>query len=127
MLHRFQHHYTRDEARELLPQIQTWLAQLNNIHKRVTHSDRQITQILTGGNDPGGSLVNNLIKDLCELKKLLAEFHRREIQIKDLARGLIDFPAIVGGREVFLCWEQGEDDIEYWHDLDTGYAGREKL
>ena len=50
-----------------------------------------------------------------------------ESQIKDLERGLIDFPAIVAGREVFLCWEQDEDDIEYWHDLDTGYAGREKL
>ena len=40
---------------------------------------------------------------------------------------LIDFPAIIGGREVFLCWEQDEDDIEFWHDIDAGYAGRERL
>ncbi|MBI3881959.1 MAG: DUF2203 family protein, partial [Verrucomicrobia bacterium] len=52
---------------------------------------------------------------------------RREIQIKDLERGLVDFPAILGGREVFLCWESGEDDIEFCHDLATGYAGRERL
>jgi len=40
---------------------------------------------------------------------------------------LIDFPAIIGGNEVFLCWEQDEEDIEFWHDLESGYAGRERL
>ena len=52
---------------------------------------------------------------------------KREIQIKDFDRGLIDFPAILAGREVFLCWEQDEEDIEFWHDLNSGYAGRERL
>ena len=50
-----------------------------------------------------------------------------QFQIKDLQRGLIDFPAIIGGREVFFCREQDEDDIEYWHDIDAGFEGREKL
>ena len=54
-------------------------------------------------------------------------FSAGEIFIKDLERGLMDFPAIIGGREVFLCWEQDEDDIEFWHDLDTGFSGRERL
>ena len=49
------------------------------------------------------------------------------LQLKDLERGLIDFPAIIGGKEVFLCWEKDENDIEFWHDLETGYAGRERL
>ena len=61
------------------------------------------------------------------MQEILAEFQQRQIQIKDIERGLIDFPAIIGGREVFLCWEQDEEDIEFWHDLDTGYAGREHL
>ena len=39
----------------------------------------------------------------------------------------MDFPAIVAGREVFLCWETDEDTVEHWHDLDTGFAGRERL
>jgi hypothetical protein len=58
---------------------------------------------------------------------LFHQFTSRDIQLKDLDRGLLDFPAIIGNKEVFLCWEQGEDDIEFWHDLDTGYAGREHL
>ena len=66
-------------------------------------------------------------KTLCEIKPILREFQSREIQIKDLDRGLIDFPAILGGKEVYLCWEKDEDDIEFWHDLDAGYAGRERI
>ncbi|HEY5911947.1 MAG TPA: DUF2203 family protein, partial [Verrucomicrobiae bacterium] len=67
------------------------------------------------------------VRVMAGLKTVLLEFHRREIQVKDLDRGLIDFPALLGGKEVFLCWETGEEDIEYWHDLETGYAGRERL
>jgi len=47
--------------------------------------------------------------------------------VKDLDRGLVDFPSLKGDKEVFLCWEQDEDDIQFWHDLDSGYAGRERL
>ena len=75
----------------------------------------------------GGESVNSLVRTLVDLREVLCEFHKRDIQIKDLNRGLIDFPAIIAGREVFLCWEDGEEDIEFWHDLDAGYAGREPL
>jgi len=124
---RFKKHYTLEEARALLPQIRQWLAELNNARQRVTRHDERVADELAAGTDLGGDAVNDWLRCLARLQKLLLQFHRREIQIKDLQRGLIDFPAILGGREVFLCWEQDEDDIEYWHDLDTGYAGREKL
>ena len=51
----------------------------------------------------------------------------RKAQVAAVDRGLVDFPAVIAGREVFLCWEEGEDDIEFWHDLDTGYAARARL
>ncbi len=75
----------------------------------------------------GGSSVNSQIKLLAEFQNVAREFSRREIQIKDPERGLIDFPAIIAGREVFLSWESDEDSIEFWHDLETGYGGRERL
>jgi hypothetical protein len=75
----------------------------------------------------GGGSVNAWVRILADLESVLVEFQRREIQVKDLDRGLLDFPAIVGGKEVFLCWEQDEEDVEFWHDLDAGYAGRERL
>jgi hypothetical protein len=127
MGHRFRQHYTRDEARALLPQIQTWLRQLKQFREKLAECDKRIAQLAKSGQDLGGESVNHFIQHLAGLKTVLHEFQRREIQIKDLDRGLIDFPAIIGGREVFLCWEEDEEDIEYWHDLDTGYAGREPL
>src|SRR5688572_28183647 len=127
MPHRFQKHYTIEQARALLPQIREWLAEIHQLRRRLKQLDERITQILTGGVDAGGESVNAQIKLLADLQRVFQEFEQRQIQIKEIERGLIDFPAIIGGKEVFLCWEQDEDDIEFWHDLDTGYAGREKL
>jgi hypothetical protein len=79
------------------------------------------------GHDLGGDQVEGEIKNLNRLLQILNEFKSREILIKDLSRGLVDFPSMMGGREVFLCWEKGQQDIIYWHDLDAGYAGRHSI
>lgn len=127
MGYQFKKHYSVEEARELIPQLRVWLGDLNRHRQRVAKLDDRLGQLLAGGSDAGGELVNDWIKSLAGIQKLLALFRKLDIQIKDLERGLVDFPAIVAGKEVFLCWEQDEDDIEFWHDLDTGYAGRERL
>ncbi len=123
----FRKHYTRDEARALLPQIRVWLRQLNEQRSLSEKLDQRLGQLVHAGHDTGGDTVNRLIKALAVMRDVLQEFQQREIQIKDLERGLLDFPALMGGREVFLCWEQDEEDIEFWHDLEAGYAGRERL
>jgi hypothetical protein len=123
----FTKHYTRDEARALLPQIREWLAQLNRFRSDVDRYDKRMSGLNAEGRDTGGETVNNWIRALAGMQQILAEFQQRQIFIKDLSRGLIDFPALIGGKEVFLCWESDEDDIEFWHDLETGYGGREKL
>jgi len=127
MTHRYRKHYSRDEARALLPKIREWLEQLQQLRQKLTVQDQRIGQLLKTGKEMGGEMVNNWIRLLAETKGVLEQFRQREIQVKDLDRGLIDFPAIIGGREVFLCWEQEEDDIEFWHEIDAGYAGRERL
>lgn len=124
---RFKHHYTLAEARALLPQVREWLKQLHQLHARTQEYDSRIDSMISAGNDIGGDRVNRYIETLAALREILQEFQSREIQLKDITRGLIDFPALRDGREIFLCWEQDEDDIEHWHDLESGYAGREKL
>jgi len=79
------------------------------------------------GADVGGETVNRLVGAIAQFQRILRQFRDRQIQIKDLDRGLVDFPSLREGREVFLCWEKEEDDIEFWHDLESGYAGRERL
>ncbi len=123
----FQKHYSLEEARALLPQVREWLTELNQLRRRLKLTDDRVGQMIAGGADAGGPSINAQVKLLADFQNVAQEFARREIQIKDIERGLIDFPAIIGGKEVFLCWEQDEDDIEFWHDLETGYAGRERL
>lgn len=124
---RFEKHYTREEARALLPEIRRWLARLNQLRKDVEKFERRLGQMAAQSADIGGETVNHWIRTLADMQQILVEFQRRQIFIKDLDRGLIDFPAIIGGREVFLCWEADEEDIEFWHDLESGFAGRERL
>ena len=100
---------------------------LNRLRKDLERYDKRLSGLAEQGNDIGGETVNNWIRALADMQEVLAEFQRRRIIIKDLERGLIDFPAIMGGKEVFLCWEQDEEEIEFWHDLDTGFSGRERL
>jgi hypothetical protein len=127
MAFHFNKHYTREEAQSLLPQIRTWLRRLALLHQRLARQDQRIESLLAKGDDVGGESVNEWVRMLADARQLQGEFESREIQVKDLDRGLIDFPAIMGGKEVFLCWEQDEETIEHWHDLDSGYAGREPL
>jgi hypothetical protein len=127
MTYQFRKHYTREEARALLPQIREWIKQLQRLREEVTQQDNRIGQLLKGGTDLGGEMINQWVRMLAQTKSVLEEFGSREIQVKDLERGLIDFPALIGGREVFLCWEQDEEDIEFWHEIEAGYAGRERL
>ena len=124
---RFHKHYTREEARQLLPQIANWLIQLADLRDRSARFDRRLETLLEGGADVGGETVNGWLRVTVSYRDTLREFEQRQLQLKDLDRGLVDFPAILRGREVFLCWEQGEEDIEYWHELDGGFAGREPL
>src|SRR2546425_4051031 len=103
MTHRFKKHYTREEARALLPSVRKWIQQLHDLRDWLRQRDAEIEKALDEGRDLGGEQVNAWIKRLCQLQRLLREFESHEIQLKDLDRGLIDFPAIIGGREVFLC------------------------
>jgi hypothetical protein len=127
MSRRFTRHYSREEAKALLPEVQKWLGELVDTRDRLGRFDKRLKALMAGGADVGGEAVGGYLSNFVRFRELLAEFRNREIQLKDLDRGLVDFPSIYQGREVFLCWEQGEDDIEHWHELDGGFTGREPL
>jgi len=127
MPHQFKKHYTHEEATALLPQLRAWLDRLAELRRTLEKYDQRINNLMNDGSDAGGDAVNNWIRAVAATQEVLNEFQSREIFIKDIDRGLLDFPAIIGGREVFLCWEKDEENIEHWHDLESGYAGRERI
>jgi hypothetical protein len=127
MDYRYKKHYTLAEARALLPEVRRWLERLVQGRADLQDCEKRLQKVIAPGCDSGGKTVNAWVKALANIQQFLLQFYQREIQIKDLDRGLIDFPAIIDGKEVFLCWEKAEADIEFWHGLDDGYAGRERL
>jgi hypothetical protein len=127
MAYRYSRHYTLEDARALLPQIREWLDELVKLRDQTAEYDAQIAALLSSGNDLGSPVISAWLKTVLCLRDLLRQFQSRQIQLKDIDRGLIDFPSVIGGKEVFLCWEKDEEDIEFWHELDAGYAGREHL
>lgn len=86
-----------------------------------------------GGN--GGDLTPREVRDadagverhLDAVGECVAALDRRGVQVKDVATGLVDFPARHGGRDVLLCWRVGEQEVAYWHGADEGFAGRKPL
>lgn len=127
MNYRYTKHYTLAEARALLPQVRQWLKALQAAGQELQKADQRLHQMRRWGEDLGGAQVGEWVRWNVACLELLVEFQRRQIQLKDLERGLVDFPSLRGDREVFLCWEMDEEDIQFWHDLDAGYAGREAL
>ena len=98
MAYHFKTHYTLAQARGLLPQLRAWLDQLAVSRARLQSQEAEITKMMAPGCDVGGMTVNQFITALLDLRQLLIEFERRDIQIKDVDRGLVDFPAVIDGR-----------------------------
>lgn len=111
----------------MLPQVREWLDELSRLRQDFESKDRRIADLTSRGTDVGGQLAGSWVARLVEMKTVLEEFARHQIELKDPERGLVDFPAVRDGREVFLCWETAESDIAHWHELDAGYAGRKRL
>jgi hypothetical protein len=76
-----------------------------------------------GGSYPGRDVAAALV----ELSRAVGELEAMDIVLRDLDRGLIDFPAIRDGHEIYLCWLLDEDEIGFWHEPDAGFAGRQPL
>jgi len=66
-------------------------------------------------------------RSLQEVRDTLAELEEIGVQVKDLDKGLLDFPSVMDGQEVLLCWKLGESEIGFWHTADEGFAGRKPL
>jgi hypothetical protein len=120
-------HYTLEEANGALGWVQDALTALRTAREGL--SDEEAREALAeagpqnGGGDPGRVVSEAFL----QLRDALARLQEAEIVLRDLDRGLIDFPALRDDREVYLCWLEGEDEIGYWHDLEAGFAGREPL
>jgi hypothetical protein len=120
-------HFTREEANALLPQLTTLLSQLRDSKDELTDTEAHEALSEAAPTNGGGEQGRQVGVAFLEVRRLLDALEQSGIVLRDIDRGLVDFPALLDGREVYLCWELGEDEVAYWHDLEGGYGGREPL
>lgn len=119
--------FTIAEARELLPEIKRLIEQIDrcrSIMTQLTPEAKRASEATGGGGSRFGA---QYARALTSLMISVQEILGHGVEIKDFDRGLVDFPHERDGKVVYLCWQRGEDTIEYWHDLDAGFAGRQPL
>ena len=128
--------YTESEARALLPEIIPVVERLREAFLSLRALQASVEAHSRGASGDGNLLANAFDRDEQEnraenlnreLRSAAAVLSNHEIEIKDPERGLIDFHSERDGRIVYLCYLLGEPDLLYWHDLDTGFAGRQPL
>ncbi len=122
--------FTLEEANQLLLVVRPKLEKLKNLYATIGTLRESAKAAATSAEFGGGGMQGGTfyVKSLYEIGKLTSEFHELGVQLKDYTRGLIDFPSRRDGRVVLLCWQLGEgDEIEWWHDIEAGFAGRERL
>jgi len=122
--------FTLQEANQLLTEVAPKLQDIRDFYTRVAsyresaHAAAAAAELGGGGMEGGSKYVHVLY----ELGKLTTELHELGVQLKDYTRGLIDFPSMRDGRVVLLCWQLGEgEEIEWWHEVEDGFAGRQPL
>ena len=121
--------FTVEEANELLPAIVPKLIWIRELYAKLAvlrDSARAAASAsqFGGGMEGGAGYVNTLYK----VGQLTTEFHDLGVELKDYESGLIDFPSLRSDRVVLLCWKLGEgEEIEWWHEVEAGFAGRQRI
>jgi hypothetical protein len=120
-------HFTRAEANALLPRLTDLLTQLRESKDQLTDAEAHEALGDAAPTNGGGDEGRQVGVAFLEVRRILETIEQSGIVLRDIDRGLVDFPAVIEDREIYLCWELGEDEVGFWHDMDAGYGGREPL
>jgi hypothetical protein len=128
-------HFTPEEANAELGEIRPLVEKM--VASRAAHLEALARQEElegrirgNGGGIPPATLADaaaEVEREARDLARAVDEIAERGVEVKDVDEGLVDFPALRRGETVLLCWKLGEDEIEYWHTLEDGFAGRRPL
>jgi hypothetical protein len=128
--------FTLQEAEELIPSLEEWLPEAIDAKKQAVEADGELKKIaariqVMGGMELNPAHVSRFKRTkehaVQKLQDALQQIEESGCVVKDLDIGLIDFPALLGEQQVFLCWKLGEQRIEYWHGIHEGFAGRKPI
>jgi hypothetical protein len=127
--------FTIEQANAMLPLVRAITSDLAALAKDVVERRHRLA-LLTSGRDlkPGdpysdelAQMESELERDASRLQEYVDELRELGVEPKGAVEGLVDFPCRLEGRLALLCWKLGEPEVLYWHDLDSGFGGRQPL
>jgi len=123
-----QRYFTLQEANETLDLIRPWMDEVQAIRQKVLKNQPEAWPAIQKSSGNGGNrALSNMVQDFEKFDALIHRIQATDVLIKDINLGLLDFPALKDGREVYLCWQYGEGEIAFWHEIEAGFAGRQSI
>jgi hypothetical protein len=128
--------FTVEQANAALPLVRAIATDLAKLSREVIDRRERLAMLLAARGERGAKdmygeelaqIEEELDKDSQQLQEYVEELRQLGVDPKNGPEGLIDFPAMMDGREVYLCWKLGEPEVVFWHDLDAGFRGRQSL
>lgn len=126
--------FTPAEANAMLPLVRAIVSDLVDLSRELTERRQRLAQLQVGKVNPHDPYHEELVQvekemetDSLRLREYVGELRALGVEPKSGAEGLVDFPAVLNGRKVYICWKLGEPRVLFWHELEAGYAGRQPL
>lgn len=120
--------FTIDRAHKALPLVRRVVEDIVKYYRVLLDVQREYQNAIgLGPSDVLEEIRDRRQQIMNRLNDFAEELQSIGCEIKDYELGLVDFPSVMGGREVYLCWKLGEDAIGFWHEVYTGYASRQPL
>ncbi|MGQ0635147.1 MAG: DUF2203 domain-containing protein [Planctomycetaceae bacterium] len=129
--------FTIEEANQALPLVRAIVSDIVRQYREISERKERLNQIQRArGSRPRAAdpyseelaqVEVEIESQVATLQGYVDEIEKLGVELKDPDRGLVDFRSLMDGREVYLCWHLGEDEVGYWHELEAGFAGRQSL
>ncbi|MEE2986969.1 MAG: DUF2203 domain-containing protein [Nitrospinota bacterium] len=121
-------YFSLEEANSIVPKLLKKVPEMQGLTEKLQKGFPDVEKARKKAQQNGGSVEGGqYLETALSLNNLIKEFESKGCILKGISEGLVDFPSIRDGREVYLCWKAPEERIEYWHDIDAGFAGRRKI
>ena len=121
-------YFTLPEANETLNRIRPLIDAIQEIRQTIMKNQPEAWPAIEKSAGNGGNrALSNMVQEFEKLDALVHQIQDLGVLIKDINLGLLDFPALKDGREVYLCWQYGEGEIAFWHEVEVGFAGRQPI
>jgi hypothetical protein len=121
-------YFTLEEANATLNVIKPLIEEILTLRQHILDQQEEVWPVIQRAAGNGGSqAASKLAMEFERVDALVQQIQATGVLLKDINIGLLDFPCLRKGREVYLCWKHGEEEIAFWHEVEAGYAGRQPI